>query len=282
MPHGMDVAVALPQLGHAASPQAIKRAAIQAEQLGFSHVWANDHITFPVGQSHPSPYMYDPLLTLATAAAVTEQVGVGGQVTAAYYQPLWLANALASLDSLAEGRLTVAVGVGWSRPEFEALSSDFSTRGRRTDEIIGILRAAWKNEPLQVDGEFCHSPLVQIRPQPAHHIPLWIAGESEAAYRRAMTIGDGFHANGARLALGDVAAVVGRIRAARPEPEFTFSIFTHRWDPLRFDPVEVRAEYDCYRSAGIELVVAAPDRADESSWFDSVERLAELADLKPR
>jgi probable F420-dependent oxidoreductase len=278
----MDVAVALPQLGHAASPNAIKRAAIQAEQLGFSHVWANDHITFPVGQSHPSPYMYDPLLTLATAAAVTEQVGVGGQVTAAYYQPLWLANALASLDSLAEGRLTVAVGVGWSRPEFEALGSDFSTRGSRTDEIIGILRAAWKNEPLQVDGEFYYSPLVQIRPQPAHRISLWIAGESEAAYRRAMTIGDGFHANGARLAMEDVAAVVGRIRAARPEPKFTVSIFTHRWDPLRFDPDEILAEYDCYRLAGIELVVAAPDRRDDSSWLNSVERLAELTGVKPR
>jgi probable F420-dependent oxidoreductase len=278
----MDVSVALPQLGHAASPHAIKRAAIQAEQLGFSHVWANDHITFPIGQSHPSPYMYDPLLTLATAAAVTEQVGVGGQVTAAYYQPLWLANALASLDALAEGRLTVAVGVGWSRPEFEALGSDFTTRGRRTDEIIGILQAAWRSEPLQVRGEFYRSPLVQIRPQPAHRIPLWIAGESEAAYRRAMTIGDGFHANGARLALEDVAAVVGLIRAARPEPEFTVSIFTHRWDPLCFDAAEIQAEYDCYQSAGIQLVVAAPDRRDESSWLDSVERLADLADLKPR
>ncbi len=110
----IDVAVTLPQLGHAAAPDAIRKAAVQAEQLGFSHLWVNDHITFPVGQSHPSKYMYDPLLTLATAAAATTEIGLGGQVTAAYYTPLWLANALASLDSLAGGRLTVAVGVGWS------------------------------------------------------------------------------------------------------------------------------------------------------------------------
>jgi hypothetical protein len=74
----------------------------------------------------------------------------------------------------------------------------------------------------------------------------------------------------------------GKSRAARPEPEFTVSIFTHGWDPLRFDPDEINAEYDCYRSAGIELVVAAPDRRDESSWLDSVQRPAELAALQPR
>src|SRR3954447_27068815 len=89
----MDVAVTLPQLGHAANRRSIRRAAIQAEELGFSHVWVNDHITFPLGQSHPSPYMYDPLLTLATAAAVTGRIGIGGQVTAAYYAPLWLPQA---------------------------------------------------------------------------------------------------------------------------------------------------------------------------------------------
>jgi alkanesulfonate monooxygenase SsuD/methylene tetrahydromethanopterin reductase-like flavin-dependent oxidoreductase (luciferase family) len=110
----MDIAVTLPQLGHAAGPDAIRAAAIQAEELGFSHVWVNDHITFPVGQSHPSKYMYDPLLTPATAAAVTTEIRLGGQVTAAYYAPLWLANALASLDSLSGGRLNVAIGVGWS------------------------------------------------------------------------------------------------------------------------------------------------------------------------
>src|SRR3954469_298645 len=142
----MDVAVTLPQLGHAANRRSIRRAAIQAEELGFSHVWVNDHITFPLGQSHPSPYMYDPLLTLATAAAVTARIGIGGQGTAAYYAPLWLgggvarplppapravdpvrvacggrgrvgsyapgggANAPPSLDSLSDGRLTVAIG----------------------------------------------------------------------------------------------------------------------------------------------------------------------------
>jgi probable F420-dependent oxidoreductase len=278
----MEMAVTLPQLGHAASAQTIKQAAVQAEELGFSHVWVNDHITFPVGQSHPSPYMYDPLLTLATAAAVTERIGIGGQVTAAYYQPLWLANALASLDSLSGGRLTVAIGVGWSPAEFDALGSDFATRGKRTDEIIGILRAAWRNEPVRVQGRFYQSPPVRILPQPAHLIPLWIAGEREPAYRRAIELGDGFHANGAMLPAEEVGAAVAKVRAQRPEPQFVVSIHTHHWDPLKTDPDDIRKEYDTFRSAGIQCVIAAPDRPDAASWFTSVARLAQLVGLPPR
>src|SRR3954463_9176247 len=110
----MDVAVTLPQLGHAANRRSIRRAAIQAEELGFSHVWVNDHITFPLGQSHPSPYMYDPLLTLATAAAVTGRIGGGGGGRAASPPRVGRATPPPPLDSLSDGRLTVAIGVGWS------------------------------------------------------------------------------------------------------------------------------------------------------------------------
>ncbi len=278
----IDVAVTLPQLGHAANPRSITRAAIQAEELGFSHVWVNDHITFPLGQSHPSPYLYDPLLTLATAAAVTERIGIGGQVTAAYYAPLWLANALASLDSLSGGRLTVAVGVGWSRAEFDALGSSFADRGRRTDEIIAILRAAWCDEPVRFAGRHYAFDPVRILPPPAHPVPIWIAGETEPAYRRAVTMGDGFHAGSWVLPPDAMAGAVARVRAERPEPEFVFSVYTHDWDPAKAGPDVVRAEHDVYEAAGVQCVVAAPDQRDEDAWLASVEALARVVGVRPR
>jgi probable F420-dependent oxidoreductase len=278
----MDVAVTLPQLGHAANPGSIKRAAVQAEELGFSHVWANDHITYPLGQSHPSPYMYDPLLTLATAAAVTEQVGIGGQVTAAAYPPLWLANSLASLDSLTGGRVTVAIGVGWSRSEFEALGSNFSDRGRRTDEIITILRAAWRDEPVSFEGEFYRFDPVKILPPPAHPIPLWIAGESEPAYRRAVAVGDGYHAGSWALPAAAMADAVARVRVERPDPAFVFSVYTHDWDPFTIDHDVIRSEHDAYHAAGVQCVVAAPDQRDAETWLASVEELARLVGVEPR
>ena len=278
----MDVAVTLPQLGHAASPASITRAAIQAEELGFSHVWVNDHITFPLGQTHPSPYMYDPLLTLATAAAVTERIGIGGQVTAAYYAPLWLANALASLDSLSDGRLTIAVGVGWSRAEFEALGSSFADRGRRTDEIIAILRAAWRDQPVSFAGRHYTFDPVRILPPPAHRVPIWIAGETEPAYRRAVAMGDGFHAGSWVLPPDAMPDAVARVRAVRPEPEFVFSVYTHDWDPAKVAPDVIRAEYDAYETAGVQCVVAAPDQRETDAWLASVEALARVVGVGPR
>jgi probable F420-dependent oxidoreductase len=277
-----DIGVVLPQLGHAAGPEAIRRAAVQAEELGFSHVWVNDHITFPVRQSHPAKWMYDPLLTLATAAAVTREVQLGGQVTAAYYPPLWLANALASLDALAGGRLTVAIGVGWSAEEFAALGSDFTDRGRRTDEIVGILRTAWLGRPFRHSGEHYDFPEVEILPPPTHPIPIWIAGETEPAYRRAVALGDGFHAGSWVLPPDAMAGAVARIRRVRPEPEFVFSVYTHDWDPLKAGTDAVLAEYRAYAEAGVQCVIAAPDQKTSDAWLRSVEQLATALGLTPR
>jgi probable F420-dependent oxidoreductase len=226
--------------------------------------------------------MYDPLMTLATAAAVTDTIGIGGQITAAYYAPLWLANALASLDSLCDGRLTIAIGVGWSRDEFDALGSNFSNRGRRTDEIIDILRAAWRAEPVSFTGEYHTFAPVKILPSPAHPIPLWIAGETEPAYRRAILRGDGFHAGSWALPASGTARAVARLRAERPDPDFVCSIYTHDWDPDTGDRARILAEYEAYESAGIQCVVAAPDRPDTESWLASVEHLARLVGLTPR
>ncbi|HEV8298535.1 MAG TPA: LLM class flavin-dependent oxidoreductase, partial [Acidimicrobiales bacterium] len=136
----MRVGIHLPQYGRAASPEAIQRAACLAEELGYADVWVSDHVVQPADQGYPSPYLFDPLLTLGWAAAATSHIGLGTSVlVAAQYHPLWLANATASLDALSRGRLTLAIGVGWSEAEFRALGQNFHDRGRRTDEILDIL-----------------------------------------------------------------------------------------------------------------------------------------------
>jgi probable F420-dependent oxidoreductase len=279
----LHVAITLPQLGHAASGPGIRRAAVVAEELGFSDVWVNDHISFPIGQTHPSPYMYDPLLSLATAAAVTEVIGLGGQVTAAYYPPIWLANALASLDSLSEGRLKVAIGVGWSEGEFTAMGSNFSTRGRRTDEIIAVLRSCWQGGVTSFAGEFYSYPPLKILPQPTHPIPLWASGWGDAALRRAVAMGDGFHGGSNRDADAAMPDMARRLRKERPDTEtFTVSMYTHDWDPAEVDADVLRERRDVYEDAGIQHVVAALSRRDLDSWLRSMETLAGILGLVPR
>jgi alkanesulfonate monooxygenase SsuD/methylene tetrahydromethanopterin reductase-like flavin-dependent oxidoreductase (luciferase family) len=64
-----------------------------------------------------------------------------------YPSPLQLANSLASLDYLSGGRLTVGIGIGWSRREYEALGGHFESRGARLDEMIRLFRTVWENDP---------------------------------------------------------------------------------------------------------------------------------------
>ena len=118
----MRLGVHLPQYGRAASPEAIVSVAVRAEELGFADVWVSDHVAIPASQGYPSPYLFDPVLTLGWAAAATSRVRLGTSVMVVpQHHPLQLANQIASLDRLSGGRVTLGAGVGWSKAEFEAL-----------------------------------------------------------------------------------------------------------------------------------------------------------------
>jgi len=151
----MRFGIHLPQYGHAASGDSIRRAAFLAEELRFNDIWVSDHVSQPATQTYPSPHLFDPFLTLATGAAVTSTIGLGTSVlVASQYQPVWLANTTASLDALSDGRLRLAIGVGWSEAEFRALGQSFYDRGKRTDEILNVLRACWMTDPTTHQGSF--------------------------------------------------------------------------------------------------------------------------------
>jgi probable F420-dependent oxidoreductase len=269
------VGIHLPQYGRVADPDAIRRAARAAEELGFADVWVSDHVVHPAAQSYPTPYLFDPLLTLTWAAAATERIGLGTSVLVApQYHPLWLANATSSLDALSGGRLTLAVGVGWSEAEFDALDQDFATRGRRTDEILEVLEACWSTDPTSHSGEFFHFEDIRVLPKPASPVPVWIGGGSEPAYRRAAKHGSGFQLIGLKPA--DADAPVARLRRDHPDPDtFTISLRTG-WDAQGMDPREIAEERVAFGEAGIQHVVAAPWRADLDAWLRSMELLAEL------
>ena len=270
----MLVGIHLPQFGRASSPAAITEAAQLAESLGFADVWVSDHVAVPAAQDYPSPFLYDPLLTLTWAAAATNRIGLGTSVLVVpQHAPLELANALASLDALSRGRLIVGAGVGWSEAEFTALGQSFADRGRRMDEMLDVLRACWGPDPVNFEGDFVRLDAMKVQPKPAHVIPIWVGGRSEPAYRRAAARGDGFHAIG--LDPDGARKVVQRMRRDRPEESFTLSLRTG-WDPQGMDQDVIRRERDEFEQAGIQHVVSAPWRNDTASWLRSMELLAEL------
>ena len=106
-----------------------------------------------------------------------------------YTSPLPLANTLGTLDHMSGGSLTVGIGIGWSRGEYEALHASFEQRGARLDEIIDLFRVAWRDDPASHAGRFYPFHDIRILPKPAHDIPIWIGGASDLAFQRAFAEG---------------------------------------------------------------------------------------------
>ena len=276
----MRLGIHLPQYGRGASPEAIARVAVRAEELGLADVWVSDHLVYPADQGYPASYLYDPLLTLGWAAAATERIGLGTSVMVVpQYHPLHLANSLASLDQLSGGRLTVAAGVGWSAAEFAALGQDFGSRGARMDEALEIMRLVWSDSPATYQGEHYQFDDIKVLPQPAHRIPIWIGGSSQPAYDRAAAVGDGFQAlSKPPEELAEIAAGIrARVADDRPDADFIVSYRTG-WDPQGMDPALIRDERDRYVEAGVEHVVSAPWRTGADAWIRSMEMLVDIVE----
>ena len=274
-----EVGIHLPQYGRVSGPEAITRAAVHAEQLGFAGIWVSDHIVQPAAQDYPSPYLFDPLVTLTWAAAVTTRIGLGTSVLVVpQHPPLELANSLASLDTLSGGRLTVGVGVGWSDGEYAALGQDFHHRGDRLDEALSLWRTVWRDDPASFHGATVDFDELRVLPKPAHRIPFWVGGSGPRAERRAVEHGDGFHFIG--LKPDEIAEPIRRLREQRPGPDFVMSLRTG-WDPQGMDTDVIRAERAAFEEAGVTYVVSAPWRSDLDDWLRGMELLADLLGLEP-
>jgi len=272
----MQIGIHLPQIGRKAGPEAIRRAAIQAEELRFADVWTSEHIIIPKGAPYPpSALFYDPVLSLTWAAAFTKRVGLGTSVLVLPMRhPLPLAKELATLQNLSEGRLILGAGVGWMAAEFAALGVPFRERGRRMDEGIAMIRAVWGEDPVSFPARHIPAVIEEMRmlPQPVKPIPIWIGGSSEAALARALRL-DGWH--GSRLSPQEVMPIVRRLRDKRPEPEFTISLRSS-WDGK--DEGELGARLAAYHEAGIGHVLVEPAERALEDWLRAVERVAHAAE----
>ncbi len=117
-----------------------------------------------------------------------------------YRNPVLTAKMVASLDVLSGGRLTLGVGAGWLKEEFEALYSPaFEARGAVTDEWIAVFKQLWSQSPASFNGRFYHFADMRCEPFPVQkpHPPIWVGGHSRAALRRTARYGDGWHPVGA-------------------------------------------------------------------------------------
>ena len=193
----MKVGVNLINFGPSATPDILRRWAALAETLGYHFVMTSDHIavTSDVQSRFPAP-LYEPLSMLGWLAGITQSITIGASVIIVPYRnPLETARAFANIDQLSGGRCILGVGVGWARQEYEALKVPFAKRGAIANEYLAAIKQLWTREVSSFDGEFVRFDNVDSRPLPAQspHPPIWVGGSSDAALRRAVRYGDGWH-----------------------------------------------------------------------------------------
>lgn len=191
-----------------------------AEQLGFESIWPVEHVVMPEHYESKYPYspdgrmpipdaaIPDPIIWNTFAAAQTTNLVLGtAMVILPQHNPLVYAKALASLDALSGGRTILGVGLGWLKEEADAVGTDFSNRGKRTDEYIEAMRVLWRDRIASYQGEFVSFNEVKCSPHPVREggIPIHVGGHSKAAARRAGRLGDGFLPLGGSLSqLGEL------------------------------------------------------------------------------
>jgi probable F420-dependent oxidoreductase len=151
---------------------------VRSEELGFESIWVTDHLLR--ARNMYARTWLEPLSTLAFAAALTRSALLGPSVLLLpLRQPVILAKTLASLQRLAGGRLVLGVGTGWFEPELRATGAALAERGRRTDEVLALLRRLLSGESVSHRGQFYDVSDVLIEPSPVA-LPVWVGGGSQA------------------------------------------------------------------------------------------------------
>lgn len=160
------------------------------ESLGFAGAWVPEH------HGSDDGYAPSPLVTLAAIAARTKTIKLGSAIALApLYHPVRFAEDCAVLDILSGGRAEMAVAVGYRRREAAAYGIDFSSRGRRMDEFLEIVRRLWAGETFSYAGQHFALKNASIVPTPTRPIPLYIGGFTDKALERTAKYGDGYFGN---------------------------------------------------------------------------------------
>lgn len=197
----MKFGVRLPVAGALASPAAIRRAAVNAERLGYDSVWVHDFISWTkdMDRHHVScgaielvtdesvPLMFETITNLAYLAGITERITIGSAILCTPYRnPVVQAKQLACIDALSGGRLVVGAGVGALKrigEDFEVVGVPRGDKYERTYEYVKLMREIWEQPYPSFDGEYVQLPATEINPKPVQQpLPIWFAGRGEKAW----------------------------------------------------------------------------------------------------
>jgi probable F420-dependent oxidoreductase len=259
------------------------------DEYGYDGVICADHLIYPrdlqsrypTGAERPpwppETAWPDSWILTGAMAAVTRRLRFSNAVYVAPARPLLeVAKQVATAAVISQGRVSLAVGVGWMREEFDLLGQDFGNRGKRLDEMIPALRTLWQGGWVSWSGRYYQVPELMLEPHPSTPVPILCGGESEAALRRAARLCDGWV--GTAYAWDDAVGYVQKLTALRREygrQGEAFEIMLALLEP---------PSVDLYRRAedlGITAVMCAPWGGGQD-YRPSIERFAQTVIAKFR
>ena len=206
----MKYGLVFPQTSIGADPIAVRDFAQAVEGAGFDHMLLYDHVT----GAHPSRFeeagefrpqnsgrtytyeaeFHEPLTTIAWLAGQTSTLNfVTSVLVLPQRQTVLVAKQVAEIDHLSGGRFKFLVGPSWNFTEYEALGTDFATRGERMEEQITVLRKLWTEPLVSFEGQWHHLDRVGINPLPSRPIEIWIGCSARhRTMKRVANFADGW------------------------------------------------------------------------------------------
>ena len=194
-----------PQTEFGSDPIAIRDYAQTAEELGYTHITAYDHI-LGANPDRPDklsgPYTYqtpfhEPFVLFSFMSGITKEIEFAtGIIILPQRQTAVVAKQAATLDLLCGGRFRLGVAIGWNHVEYTALGQNFHTRGQRIEEQVILLRQLWTQPLVRFEGRWHTIPDAGLNPLPYQRpIPIWFGGQSEPVLKRIARLGDGWMVN---------------------------------------------------------------------------------------
>lgn len=217
------------QVASFSEPDQLIEIAQGAEEAGFHGVLISDHLFFPGKLASRYPYSEDgkpafdgttpfpdPWTTIAAMAAVTTRIHFGTMVyILPLRHPLEVAKTVGNVARMSGNRVTLGVGAGWIREEYDALGVPFGTRGKRMNEMFEVMRKAWSGEMVEHHGAHFDLDPFQMTPAPSEPVPIVVGGVSPAAFKRAAALGDGWIGTGQHP--DEVPGILQQLRSLREE-----------------------------------------------------------------
>ena len=197
------------------------------DACGWDGIVLSDHLVhiekiashYPYHESGERPWQAadpypDVWVSIGAMAAVTERVRFyQGVYILPLRDPFTLAKAIGTAALLSGDRVSLGMGLGWMREEFELIGADFDHRARRAGELLEVLRKLWTGEMVEHHGRFYDFPRVQMSPGVRRHIPVFVGGRTPAALRRVARLGDGWIPD--ILSIAELKAGIATIEAER-------------------------------------------------------------------